>query len=688
MNIETDIQALETDLAVDAPETSFTRHDLSALDPLAVRQHAFSKILDDLIKVGDRATIERTRKLQARLGEFEPAITMIGQVKAGKTSLVNAMIGMPALLPADVNPWTSVVTSLHLDPKMSAAQNSARFEFLDRMDWDRLVKGGGRIGELARRAGAESELQRVTDQVAALREKSRKRLGSKFEMLLGQEHDYGFFDNELIERYVCLGVDFEDDTETSKDRGRFADITKAAHIHMAHKAAPIKICVRDTPGVNDTFLVREQITMKAIRGSQLCVVVLAAHQALSSVDMALVRLISNLKSRDVIIFVNRIDELADPKTQVPEIRASLTETLKAHHGPEDAEIIFGSAAWATHLLNDTLTELDAESADALLNYTRAQLEALPHGLSDQEIIWHLSGLSGLQRAVANRIASGAAETALQGIERHVRNLLNGIKISDAQSGAARQDSAPKEIDAQSAQADFAELEKEISGSFETGMSKLHTTFADRIARVHESYLDRATAALVQHLETAQDGTVWSYDPTGLRMLLRSSYQTYAKRSKDLISQVFTVGAEDLCGFFERVAGVPPESFEISPPQAAPAPEPVVLGKTIALDLQSSWWATWLQSKTSARLQSDKFRKLIEAETAPIMTALLDDYAASIRDDAQTQLNELLDEQRQVLTRMTQGDEAHFALTSKREARIEMVNSGLVTLDTVFKGEAD
>ncbi|MEL6841558.1 MAG: hypothetical protein AAFP85_19950, partial [Pseudomonadota bacterium] len=70
MNIETDIQALETDLAVDAPETPFNRHDLSALDPLAVRQHALSKILDDLIKVGDRATIDRTRKLQARLGEF------------------------------------------------------------------------------------------------------------------------------------------------------------------------------------------------------------------------------------------------------------------------------------------------------------------------------------------------------------------------------------------------------------------------------------------------------------------------------------------------------------------------------------------------------------------------------------------------------------------------------------------
>ena len=29
---------------------------------------------------------------------------------------VNAMVGVPDLLPADVNPWTSVVTSLHLNP--------------------------------------------------------------------------------------------------------------------------------------------------------------------------------------------------------------------------------------------------------------------------------------------------------------------------------------------------------------------------------------------------------------------------------------------------------------------------------------------------------------------------------------------------------------------------------------------
>ena len=45
------------------------------------------------------------------------------------------------------------------------------------------------------------------------------------------------------------------------------------------------LCIRDTPGVNDTFMIREQITIRAIRESRICVVVLAAHQALSSVDL-------------------------------------------------------------------------------------------------------------------------------------------------------------------------------------------------------------------------------------------------------------------------------------------------------------------------------------------------------------------------------------------------------------------
>ncbi|MEM7597967.1 MAG: dynamin family protein [Pseudomonadota bacterium] len=683
MNIETDIADFDSAPAGPAPRLDLMRQAMTALAPMAAERDALGAALENLIKVGDRATIERTRKLQARLADVEPAITMIGQVKAGKTSLVNAMIGMPGLLPSDVNPWTSVVTSLHLDPKMTPAQNKARFEFLGRTDWDRLVKGGGRIGELARRAGADSELARVTEQVTALQEKSKKRLGSKFEMLLGQDHDYSYFDSDLIERYVCLGDAFEDDTDTSRDRGRFADITKSAHIHMAHDAAPTKLCLRDTPGVNDTFLVREQITMKAIRGSQLCVVVLAAHQALSTVDLALVRLISNLQSRDVIIFVNRIDELADPATQVPEIQASIAATLKEHQGPADADILFGSADWASQVLRGQMTELSADSADALLNYTRSQLGSLPDGLSEEEIVWHLSGVSQLQQAVAERVAKGAGRTALQSIARSARNLMGGIKMSDLRADTSADGTPPKPIDPEAAEERFATLERESRAALDTGLNTLHSAFTDRIARVHDSYLDRATAALVQHLDTTKAGTVWNYDPTGLRMLLRSSYYTFAKRSKDVISQVFTSSAEELSAFFDDLCTPQDGGFELAAPVPMAAPEPVILGKTIALDLQSNWWATWWQKQTGTKAQTEEFRALIAAETAPILEALRDDCAAAILSDAETQLTELISEQRLVLERIAQGDAAQPGQTSKLTARAELLDSALPMLDAML-----
>jgi predicted GTPase len=40
-------------------------------------------------------------------------IAVIGQVKAGKSSFINALAGKPTMLPTDVNPWTAVVTKIH-----------------------------------------------------------------------------------------------------------------------------------------------------------------------------------------------------------------------------------------------------------------------------------------------------------------------------------------------------------------------------------------------------------------------------------------------------------------------------------------------------------------------------------------------------------------------------------------------
>jgi hypothetical protein len=54
--------------------------------------------------------LARLTALQAQIATFQVRVSLVGQVKAGKTALANSMIGKPDLLPSDVNPWTSVVT--------------------------------------------------------------------------------------------------------------------------------------------------------------------------------------------------------------------------------------------------------------------------------------------------------------------------------------------------------------------------------------------------------------------------------------------------------------------------------------------------------------------------------------------------------------------------------------------------
>ena len=408
----------------------------SGLEYLRGFSESVEKLRDALAilsNMGDVNTQRRVERLQRQLDSFEPSVTMIGQIKSGKTSLVNALIGSPDLLPADVNPWTSVVTSLHLNPKQPEFKNSASFRFFDEDEWNRLISGGGRIGELASRAGADDELDKIKTQVAQMREKSRARLGRKFEVLLGQQRDYGYFDKDLIERYVCLGDEPDDDEAPSSDvQGRFADITKSADLHLTRPALPMRLCIRDTPGVNDTFMMREQITIRAIRDSRLCVVVLSASQALSSTDMALIRLISNAKSRDVIIFVNRIDELSDPMSQIPQIEESIANTLRKHKGPEEAEVIFGSALWADFALRIRVEGLPPSSAEALRNWEASMLGSthMVEGTLDAMDAWKLSGLPALQQAISQRIVNGTGAATLQRIGASAKNLASGLAAAD------------------------------------------------------------------------------------------------------------------------------------------------------------------------------------------------------------------------------------------------------------------
>lgn len=683
MNIKAQIDPA-TEIRAQARPTNLK----AGMEHLAQFAQEAARIEDALDRLADLSGPDAARaaaRLKAQLQGFEPCVTLLGQVKSGKTSLINAMAGWSDLLPSDVNPWTSVVTSLHLAPASRRAETGARFRFMTEEEWDRLTVKGGRIGELAGRAGAEGELEKIRRQIDAMRDKARARLGRNFELLMGQEHDYGFFDKNLLERYICLGDDFDAGgaDEGVEDQGRFADITRSADLFLNCQTVPFRMCLRDTPGVNDTFMMREMVTIKAVRDSRICVVVLSAGQALTSVDMALIRMISNLQSRDVVIFVNRIDELPDPVAQIPEIEESIRQTLRDHDGPAGAEIIFGSAAWANTVLSGELEDLDSASSQALIAWTEASLKLSENNQSPANIVWEMSGLPALWQALSGRIVNNLGAPCLAGIARPA------ITLATSQEAAAsvevQGEAFADGIGADELRAHMDRAAQEALAALESDLDAILDEYRARATRAHETFVDRATHSLLEHLERRGSDEMWEYDPAGLRILLRSAWSVLGSRARKAAEARYEDAVNAAAGVLYRGFGPAVEGIRLGVPDVPEHPAPVALAQTIALDFNDSWWASWWRRTRGYKAFAKQFRQLIIGETEDFMTQMTDIQTRDIRAGILGGLSAFFDQQQDILKELGAGAHGRGDLgalfdSGDEQARREALKSAIATLE--------
>ncbi|MEO8242393.1 MAG: dynamin family protein [bacterium] len=632
----------------------YQKSGLESLADFAEKSKQLETSLQVLASLCGDGASRAVAQLQQDLADFEPAITIVGQVKSGKTTLVNALAGWSDLLPSDVNPWTSVVTSLHLIPGQQRREVGARFQLMKEDEWDRLLSKGGRLGELAQRTDAGSELEKIRQQIEVMREKSRNRLGKKFELLLGQKHEYGYFDRNLLERYICLGDDFLSDAE-AEDAGKqgwFADITRSADLYLHCNSMPFQMCIRDTPGVNDTFLMREQVTIGALRDSRVCVVVLSAQQALTSTDMGLIRLITNLKSRDVIIFVNRIDELADPAAQVGEIEKSIRNTLARHQGPIDAEIIFGSAYWANKVLSDEIDTISPASAASLVNWAEFALHDKDLSRKPAEMIWQLSGMERLNRAVAEHIVSSIGNPHLRKIAGAAVTIAGSLQAANTVrvSGVANDVT----VDIANLDAEFSQLAKLHKDKLSEDLLTTKHAHVGRADRAHASFLERATHSLVMHLEDYGEQIVWEYDPNGLRVLLKAAYSTYVAKATSSSKLHYRSTVEDVAELLYKYFGESVEGIELALPEPPDAPAPVSLAQTIILDFNDGWWKSWWRRTRGYKAFSDRFYAMIAAETQDFIAQFKSLPAEEFTQQLESVLNSFLDQCRAVVAEIGAG----------------------------------
>jgi hypothetical protein len=352
-----------------------------------------------------------------RLEQHTARIAFVGQVKAGKSSVVNAFMKRPDFLPTDVNPSTAVITKIYFDSAKQPA-NTALFHFFTEHEWDELFSKRDKHDP---NYSALMSLPASRRSLESLRQRAQVRLGPGYEQLLGKHHLFSAVTPRIVEQYVSAG-DFSNKSKSMQDK-YFSDVTRMAEVFLDANPVFYPSVLIDTPGVNDLFFVREEITRANLADADVYVLVLTAQQPLSRGDLSLLRLLRGLKRDKVIAVINRIDILTDIYGEGERLRQSVQADLKRELPYANIPVVLTSALWANAALRESpfATEglitrqfIDYAHNCGVGNLLRRSAGADPDEVLEQhtQALYACSGMEDLEDCINRLIATSIVEEQL------------------------------------------------------------------------------------------------------------------------------------------------------------------------------------------------------------------------------------------------------------------------------------
>ena len=593
----------------------------------------------ELALLSDPHTAHFVNDALASLNRQFCRVAFVGQMNSGKSSLINVLTQRPDFLPTDINPWTTVVTNLYFGAP-DAPHVGAVFRFFNWDEWRRFAEGSPRIKELTKRLMPDFDWNSFAEQVNAIRGRAQERLGSRFDELAGQSHEHAKVTKELLERYICAGSHFDETSEAS-GAGEYSGITKIADLYFDLECFNFPTILVDTPGVNDPFLVRDEITRQNLELADIYVVVLTARQPLSRADLNLLRLLKGLNKERIVVFVNKVDELGTIGEHAPEIISRIEDLLAKELRLTTVPIILGSALWARAALSgneddvarrlasseslagsaaatlgtpgsfwlDDASEREVK-AEALL--TRSGTPALAAALSDLmqsgQIPKIIGGVEGVLFTIAKNTNAIASEHA-----RMVARVLEGLVGSpnlhqEGLTSLRGRAGKIKEVETE-AGARIDRLEAEIRGLSQAMSVRLR----NRLPALVASFAEMSSLELLESCKQAK-GVPWRCNTLQLRSDLEAELSDSLNRLQDDMSVLQENTARDLHGILGRAAGDLGVTMVCGPlPFRGLSPSMAPLSGMVAVDPDSPVWAEWWSRTMPADERAKHLRTVIEAE---------------------------------------------------------------------------
>ncbi len=595
------------------------------------------------------------------LGEQSCRIAVIGQIKAGKSSFVNALVGKRDLLPTDVNPSTTAVTRLHFG--RAASGPAASFQLFTAEEWSRLAESEGRLGELTERFVPGFERQLLKSHAAAVKAAAERRLGPRFKELLGQTHAFDQVSPALLSRYVCAG----EPGGTASGVGELADVTKSADITLPAGPFAFPTTLIDTPGTNDPFLIRDEITRSCLDSADIYLIVLSARQPLGPADLSLLRILHGLNKEQIVVFINRIDELdaigADTRAIVAEVQRRLDRELAGAAIP----IVAGSAAWAVTAIDAASDGINPVIDARCLAYLKesglvrredlvrpagapagdaSQLSAaLLAGSGIPEVHEAIGAMLGGCRSthVVAQIVGGLGEMA-----RAARDQAwaDASRMShDFASVSAASEQGARELER--LRAEMARLEEAVrvvESSERQYREQLAGVVAEETTALHgelvaavDAHAGERAASLYEALSEDCDLPRWRCQTDDLRRDLAAIFIAGFRGAESRIGTLHEKVLPHLERLLTLLTGRSSDATGQTRPELPrfTPPSMTALGNQLVLDMRVPWWRAWWTARPSAEARAKELRELVRGDFYPLVGDLIASYSTELDTRVQT-----------------------------------------------------
>ena len=620
------------------------RHELIGLrlEEARVRLLALVERLGGLLGDHSMPLLDAADK---QLMERSCRIAVIGQIKAGKSTFINALAQRPGFLPTDINPWTAVVTALHFRNSPTRPEHAAVFHLFSADEWKELAEGGGRLRELTERLvpGFQPDLLRA--QVDVMRKRAEARLGAKFGELLGQCHQFETVTPELLADYVSAG---DDRAYAANGRRLYSDITRSADIYINDGPFAYPVTLIDTPGTNDPFLVRDEITRRSLENPDIYVFVISALQPLSAADIYMLRLLNGLHKDRIVVFINRTDQLPNPAIDAPAIKSAVEKRLRLEFPALDIPVVCGSAWLGSMKLqpSGSAQAVPPPLGKAPLPFAGADVTRIgPMHVS--------SGMREIAAVITKLMASSSIAMLLRQITVCLAELVRSAEVTDrAELQSIRELLEARRHEWATRQAAMTEEQRSLV-AFEQRANQLEESFAgikthfndlitsathilhSRLCTIVRDFAEGEAVTMLDILRRDPKQRSWRADVLPLREQMQAAYlasfeqaaSDFARVEQFLYPQLKVIVSSLLPDYRGNLLEVPAWS-----PGARPSIAP--LTDKVAVDLGSTWWRQWFAARRDLDERAEHLRHLIESDFLRI--------AGELVQEAESQLKQRVD----------------------------------------------